>query len=65
MVEMGCTWSDMHEMSNNFLMMKNPNKIQIENLRVKNPNSGASVSGPYQRRDLSNCGAGRLRIANN
>ena len=23
--ERGCTWSDMHEMSNNFLMMKNPN----------------------------------------
>ena len=34
---MGCTWSDMHEMSNNFLMMKN--SIQTENLRVKNPNS--------------------------
>ena len=40
--EMGCTWSDMHEMLNNFLMMKNPNiidKIQTENLRGKNPNS--------------------------
>ena len=23
------------------------------------------MSGPYQRRDLSNCNAGRLRIANN
>ena len=34
--EMGCTWSDMHEMSNNFLMMKNQtfiDKIQTENLR--------------------------------
>ena len=27
--------------------------------------SGASVSGPYQRRDLSNCGAGRLPVAIN
>ena len=27
--------------------------------------SGASVSCPYQRRDLSNCGAGRLHVANN
>ena len=25
--EIGCTWSDMHEMSNNFLMMKNPNSL--------------------------------------
>ena len=23
------------------------------------------MSGPYQRRDLSNCGAGRLHIKNN
>ena len=23
------------------------------------------MSGPYQRRDLSNCGAGRLRVAIN
>ena len=27
--------------------------------------SGASVSGPYQRRDLSNCGARRLHVAIN
>ena len=27
--------------------------------------SGASVSGPYQGRDLSNCGVGRLRVAIN
>ena len=27
--------------------------------------SGASVSGPYQWRDLSNCGVGRLRVAIN
>ena len=25
--EIGCTWSDMHEMSNNFLMMINPNSL--------------------------------------
>ena len=29
----------MHEMSNNFLMMKNPNMKSTENLWVKNPNS--------------------------
>ena len=27
--------------------------------------TGASVSGPYQRWDLSNCGAGRLHVAIN
>ena len=41
--EIGCTWSDMHEMSNNFLNDEKSqtfiDKIQTENLRVKNPNS--------------------------
>ena len=31
---------------------------------VSNIVSGASVSGPYQRRDLSNCCAGMLHVAN-
>ena len=45
----------MHEMSNNFLKMKNPNiidKLQTENLRVKNPNIKSNTMATLHIRTL-------------
>ena len=34
--------------------------LKLRNTCTQQLVSGASVSGPYQRRDISNCGVGRL-----